>query len=147
MADPHVNAAKAHHRGNQDAGAKACLGANAQAHKRQPRYHAHQHQQLRRAKGDGAFLRLICQNRIKRHAAGLHVLLHFLAQRFHHLFAARALFQHFKPAVDAVVQADRAAKNGQVYPFDQDQHADKDKGINQGFSADIHGRYSGFAGS
>ena len=138
--DPEEHRADAHD--DRDAGPdrQRGLGAHGQADEGHAAERGHDHDQLLRAEGDGGLLRAVGEDGVKRDAARIHVLAHFLAQLFHDLFAVVALFQHFQPAVDPVVEADRAAEGGQVHPLDQHDDADEYQPVDERFDADGHGQ-------
>jgi hypothetical protein len=75
------------------------------------------------------------------------VLAHLLAELASTSSRLAPLFQHRQAAVDAVVQADRLAEDGQIDALDQAEDADEDADIDEWFDRKFHRAYSAATGS
>jgi hypothetical protein len=138
--DPLVDPAHAHHDGNERPDRQGGGGQDRQREEHDRRQAHHHHDQLFGRKRDVRFLRLVGDQRIEGHAHAALVLPHLLAELRQHVLAARALFQHRQPPVDAGVQADRLAEDGEIDALHQHQDADEDADIDERFDREFHTR-------
>jgi hypothetical protein len=125
---PSVDPAHAEHDAKDDPDHRLGRVKTDSMRKARPRQ-AHDPDQRLGRKRDIGPLRLLGQNRIKRDAFGIQMLVHLLAELFQHLFAVRVLFQKGQTPAEPVVQADRLAEDRQVDTFDDHHDGDEDQDV------------------